>query len=114
MGILVSGATRVEEELEDLKRNLMGLTEGNANPRVNRTMKRAKRSLHRARIGLSVMIERSRPVGKRIENETRQFLHRTNIHSRILLVTEIDRTIAELERFRQKLDRVPLDNLRSA
>lgn len=105
MGILVTGAERVEHEIEHLKRNLRALTEGQGDSRITPTWRHVKNSLEQARIWLTAGMKNIKPVGKRLENETRQFLQRTNIRSRIMLVGTIDRTIVELERFKQKLDR---------
>lgn len=114
MGILVTGAERVEHEVEHLKRNLRALTEGRADLRITPTLRHVKNSLEHAGMQLSEGMKKIKPVGKRLENETRQFLQRTTMRSRIMLVGTIDRTIVELERFKQKLDQGSLTSHRSA
>jgi hypothetical protein len=114
LGVLVTGAERVEHEVEHLKRNFRALTEKQADSRITPTLRHVKKSLEHDRIQLRAGIKKIKPVGKRLENETRQFLQRTNIRSRIMLVGTIDWTIIELERFKQKLDQGSLTSHRSA
>lgn len=104
LGILVSGAEKVEHEMEQLWRNLKTLREEKNAPRMENDWNGVESSLERARGNLRQLSIRVRPFRNELENQTKAFLHRTDIRARMMLLSVVDGSISELQKVRQRLD----------
>ncbi len=106
MGILVSGAERVEQEVEQLKRNFKNFTMekgAGTGARLGLGGNTTKGFMKSAQTRLELMNRKAQPFLNQLEHDTRTLLHRINVRARMLLLDTIDRTIVELDRARQRL-----------
>lgn len=106
MGVLVSGAVKVEEGLERLKRNahvISGQTKAKANARLRPTLIQVRNSLNGPTA--KPIIRRIKPIPRQLEHDAEILLNRAKFRTRVDLTRLIDRTILELEKVRHKLDR---------
>lgn len=105
LGALVSGAVKVEEGVERLKRNALAITEetrAKANARLRPTWTNLRESLngHRAK----PIIRRIEPLPNKLEHDAKALLDKAEFRTRVKLTGIIERTIMELERVKRKLD----------
>jgi len=108
MGVLVSGAMKVEEGVEHLRRNALAITEdtrARANARLRPTWTTVRKSLNRSRA--KPIIRRIEPLPNKLEHDTKALLDRAEFRTRVALAGVIERTIVELEKAKCKLDRNP-------
>ena len=105
LGVLVSGAVRLEEGVERLKRNALAITEetrAKANARLRPTWTNFRESLngHHAK----PIIRRIEPLPNKLEHDAKALLHKAEIRTRVALTGIIERTIVALEKVKRKLD----------
>lgn len=108
MGVLVSGAVKVEEGVERLKRNAHAITEetrAKANARLRPTWTNVRESLNGPRA--KPIIRRIEPLPNTIERDAKALLDKAEFRTRVTLNGIIERTIAELEKAKRKLDKNP-------
>jgi hypothetical protein len=107
LGLLVTGAEKVEREVEQLKRNFRSLSRSDRTgtvARIGPSLNTVRASIERTRNRIGPVNERIRPLRDHLEFETKTLLNSANVRSRILLLRTLDRTIVELEKARQRLD----------
>ena len=108
MGVLVSGAVKVEEGVERIKRNALTITEetrAKANARLRPTWTNVRESLNRPRA--KPIIRRIEPLPNKLEHDTKALLDKAEFRTRVALTGIIERTIVQLEKAKRKLDRDP-------
>lgn len=107
MGILVVGAERVEEGVDHLRRNLVGMTQetrNKADPRIRSRWKQVHSSLEGAELKLRPIVRRFKPASEKLERDTRVLVERAQIRTRVFLSRMIGSTIAGLETIKRNLD----------
>lgn len=101
MGLLVSGAERIEHGVEHLKRNLQSLTNGTrarADPRVKSAWQEARSSMEGAKAEI-------KPLMQKVEYQSKTFLDRAEVRARYVMMDVINGTIQELEKIKRELER---------
>jgi hypothetical protein len=105
---LVSGAVKVEEGVERLKRDAVAITEetrSKANATLRPTWTNVRKSLKGPRA--KPIIRRIKPLPNKLEHDTKAILDKAEFRTRVALTGMIERTIVELEKVKRKLDRDP-------
>ena len=108
MGVLVSGAMKVEEGVERLKRNAIAITEetrAKANARLRPAWTNVRGSLNGARA--RPIMRRIEPIPNKLEHDAKALLDGAEFRTRGALTGIIERTIVELEKVKRRLDRNP-------
>jgi hypothetical protein len=108
LGVLVSGAVKVEEGVERLKRDALAITEetrAKAEARLRPTWTNVRRSLKGPRT--KPIIRRIEPLPDKLEHDAKGVLHKAEFRTRGALTGIIERTIVELEKIKRKLDQNP-------
>lgn len=103
MGVLVSGAVKVEEGVERLKRDVHAITQetrAKAEAKLRPTWTNARESLKGPRT--KPIIRRIEP--NKLEHGAKALLHKAEFRTRTGLTGIIERTIVELEKVKRKLD----------
>jgi hypothetical protein len=105
LGVLVTGATKVEEGVLRFKRNVRMVTEQRvrAYARLRPTWAHVRNSLEDPRV--KPIIRRIEPLPNQIEHKTKALLNRAEFRAGTALTDLVDRTIVELEKVKRKLDR---------
>jgi len=106
LGVLVSGAVKVEEGVERLKRNALAITEETrtkANARLRPTWTNVRKSLNGYRA--KPIMKRIEPLPNKLEHDGKALLGKAEFRTRAALTEIIERTIVELEKAKGKLDR---------
>jgi len=106
LGVLVTGAAKVEQEVERLRRNARMMTEQTrvrASARLGPTWAHVRGSLDGPRV--KPIIRRLEPLPNQIEHATRALLTRAEFRAGLALTGFVDRTIVELEKVKRELDR---------
>ncbi|MGA8904345.1 MAG: hypothetical protein WB661_04975 [Candidatus Bathyarchaeia archaeon] len=106
MGVLVTGATKVEEEVQRFKRNVRMVTEQRrvrAYARLRPTWAHVRNALEDPRV--KPIMRRIEPLPNQIEHKTKALLNRAEFRAGIALTDLVDRTIVELEKLKRELDR---------
>lgn len=101
MGLLVSGAEKIEEGMEHLKRNLRLLTKetkARTDPHVESAWKGARSSVEGAKAEI-------KPLLQKVEYQSKAFLDRAEVRARYMVMDVIDGTIQELEKIKRELER---------
>lgn len=105
LGVLVSGAVKVEEGVEHLKRNALAITEetrAKANARLRPAWTNLRESLNGPRA--KPIMRRIEPLPNKLEHDAKALLDKAEFRTRVKLSGMIERTIMELERVKRKLD----------
>ena len=108
MGVLVSGAVKVEEGVERLKRNAHAITEetrAKANAKLRPTWTNVRESLKGLRA--KPIMRRIEPLPNKLEHDAKALLDEAEFRGRVALNGIIERTITELEKVKRKLDQNP-------
>jgi len=108
LGVLVSGAVKVEEGVKRLKRDALAMTEetrAKAEARLRPTWTNVRKSLKGPRT--KPIIRRIEPLPNKLEHDAKAFLHKAEFRTRAALTGIIERTIVELEKVKHKLDQNP-------
>lgn len=108
LGVLVSGAVKVEEGVERLKRNALAITEetrAKANAKLRPTWTHVKGSLNGPRA--KPIIRRIEPLPNKLERDAKALLDKAEFGTRVALTGIVERTIVELEKVKRKLDQNP-------
>jgi len=106
LGVLVSGAVKVEEGVERLKRDALAITEGTrtkANARLGPTWTNVRKSLNGYRA--KPIMKRIEPLSNKLEHDGKALLDKAEFRTRLALTGIIERTIVELEKAKRKLGR---------
>lgn len=106
MGVLVTGALKVEEGLERLKRNarsISGATKTKANAKLRPTWTQVRNSLKRSHA--NPIMRRIEPLPNQLEHDARVLVKRAKFRTSMQLTGLIDRTIVELEKVKRRLGR---------
>lgn len=114
MGVLVSGAVKVEEGVERLKRNafaITGETRTKAKARLRPAWTNVRASLNGPRA--KPIIRRIEPLPNKLEHDAKVLLDKAEFRTRVALTGIIERTILELEKVKRKVDQNP-QRLRAA
>ena len=104
MGILVTGAVKVEEGVDRLKRNVRTITEearSRAGARLKPTWAHVRSSVENPRV--KPIIGRMKPIPDRLERDTKILLDKAECRTRTALTRIIDGTIVELEKVKHRL-----------
>jgi hypothetical protein len=94
LGVLVSGAVKVEEGVERLKRDAHAITQetrARANARLRPTWTNVRKSLKGPRA--KPIIRRIKPLPNKLEHDAKALLERAEFRTRVTLTGIIERTI---------------------
>jgi len=108
LGVLVSGAVKVEEGVERLRRNAHAITEetrAKANARLRPTWTTVRKSLHGPRA--KPIIRRIEPLPNKLEHDAKALLDKAEFRTTVALTEIIERTIVKLEKVKHRLDQNP-------
>jgi hypothetical protein len=105
LGALVTGAVKVEEGVDRLKRNVRAITEetrSRAGARLKLTWTHVRGSVESPRV--KPIIGRMKPLADQLERDTEILLDKGEFRAKIVLTRIIDGTIDELEKVKRRLD----------
>jgi hypothetical protein len=108
LGVLVSGAVKVEKGVKRLKRDALAITEetrAKANARLRHTWTNVRESLNGPRA--KSIIRRIEPLPNKLEHDAKVLLDKAESRTRVALTGIIERTIVALEKVKRKLDQNP-------
>jgi len=104
LGVLVTGAVKVEEGVDRLKRNVRTIAEGTrsrAGVKLKPAWTHVKSSLENPRV--KPIIRRMEPIPNRLERDTKILLDKAEFRTRAVLTRIVDGTIVELEKVKHRL-----------
>jgi hypothetical protein len=108
LGILVSGAVKVEKGVERLKRNALAITE-ETREKASAKLRTAWTDVRESLNGPSAkpIIKRIKPLPNGLERDGKALFDKAGFRTRAALTGIVEKTIAALEEVKRKLDQNP-------